>query len=64
MVCYVRRKTFTQKLAKDKHYGKVRDHCHFVDKYRDAVHIICNVRSNVTNNFHNVSNCTYLFIIK
>ena len=30
MVYYVCRKTFTQKLAKDKYYHKVRDHCHFV----------------------------------
>ena len=47
---------------------KVRDHCHFTNKYRDEAHTICNLRFNVPNEifvvFHNGSNYDYHFIIK
>ena len=49
-VCYICRKEFTQKLAKYKHYCKVRDHCHFACKYRGAAVSIYNLRSNLSNN--------------
>ena len=32
--CYICRKKFTQKLAKDKIHRKGRDHCYFTGKYR------------------------------
>ena len=68
VTCYICGKRFTKKFAKDKNYWKVRDHCHFTGKYRGAVHIICNLRFNVLNEFPavfcNESNYDYHFIIK
>ena len=48
-VCYICRKMILQKLAKNKNYQKVRDHCHYAGKYRSAMHSICNLKSNVPN---------------
>ena len=66
--CYICRQKFTQKFAKDKSHRKLRDHCHFTDKYRGATHSICNLRFNVPNEiliaFHNGSNYDYHFIMK
>ena len=57
-----------KKFATFKNYRKVRDHCHFTNKYRDALHSICNLKFNVPNEipavFHNGSNYDYHFIIK
>ena len=59
---------FTQKFAKDKNCRKVRDHCHFRDKYRGPAHSICNLIFNVHNEipvvFHNGWNYDYHFIVK
>ena len=67
-ICYICRKKLTQKLAKDANHQKVRDHCHFIGKYRGAAHSICNLRFNVPNEipvgFHNGSNYDYHFIMK
>ena len=56
------------KVAKNKNYRKVRDHCHYTGKYRSAAHSICNLKFNVPNEipivFHNCSNYEYHFIIK
>ena len=64
--CYICRNKFTQKLAKDKNHQKVRDHCHFIGKYRGAAHSICNLRFNAPNKipivFHNRSNYDYHFM--
>ena len=53
---------------KDKKYHKVRDHCHYTEKYRGAVHSICNLKNNVSQKipivFYNGSNYDYYFIIK
>ena len=53
---------------KNKKYRKVRDHCHYTGEYRDAAHIICNLKYSVPKNiplvFHNGSNYDYHFIIK
>ena len=27
-----------------KKYNKIRDHCHYIGKYRDVAHNICNLR--------------------
>ena len=66
--CYIFRKIFTKKFAKDKNHQKIRDYCHYTHKYRGATHNICNVRFNVPNEipvvFHNDSNYDYHFIIK
>ena len=57
-----------KKFAKDKNYWKVRDHCHYTDKYGSPTDSTCYVRFNVSNKipvaFHNRSNCDYHFIIK
>ena len=61
-------KDFLNKFFNDKNYWKVRDHCHFTGKCRDAAHSICNLRFNVPNEipvvFYNGSNYNYHFIIK
>ena len=68
IVCYICRKQFTQKLANDENYQKVRDHCHFTGKYRGAAYSIGNLGFNVLNEvpvvFPNKSNYDYYFIIK
>ena len=65
---YICRKKVTHKVAKDENYRKVRDHYHFIDKYRGAAYSICNLRFNVSLEipvvFKNRSNCDYHFIIK
>ena len=67
-VCYIRGKRILKKLSKSINYQKVRDHCHYTGKYRDAGHSICNLKFNVLNEipviFHNGSNYDYHFIIK
>ena len=35
-------KIIVKKLTKSKNYWKVRDHCHYTGKDRDATHSICN----------------------
>ena len=49
-------------------YHKVRDHCHYTEKFRGAVHNICNLRYNVPTKvqivFHNGSTYDYHFPIK
>ena len=58
--CYICRKDFND--------DKIRDHCHFTDKYRGAAHNTCNLRYKVPKNipviFHNGSTYDYHFIIK
>ena len=66
--CYICRKKFTQKLAKDKNHQKIWEHCYFTGRCRGAAHSICNQRFNVPNEitvvFHNGSNTDYHFIMK
>ena len=66
--CHICRKRIFKKFANDKNYLKVRDHCHFTSKYRDAARSICKVKFNVPNEisvvFHNGLNYDYHFIIK
>ena len=38
-----------QKIAKDKHFQKFRDHCHFTGKYKGAAHCMYNLRFNMPN---------------
>ena len=65
--CYIKRKNFTGKFAKDKNHQKVEDHCHFTGRYRGAPHNICNLRFNVPSEilvvFHNGLDYDYHFII-
>ena len=64
-ICYVCKKEFNNN---DKKNYKVRDHCHYTDKYRGAAHNICNLRYKVPKEipivFHNGSTYDYHFIIK
>ena len=41
--CYICKKEFTTDDNDEKNY-KVKDHCHYTRKYRDASHNICNLR--------------------
>ena len=56
-------KSISQKLAKNRHYSKFRDHCHCAGKCRSAAHSICNLKVNVPDKisvvFHNGSNYDY-----
>ena len=64
-ICYVCKTEFNDN---DKKNYKVRNHCHFTGKYRDAAHNICNLRYKVPKEipivFHNGSTYDYHFIIK
>ena len=46
-VCYICGKVMLEKLAKNKNNRKIREHCHYRDKCRAAVHSICNLKFNV-----------------
>ena len=41
--CYICKKEFPADDNDEKYY-KVKDHCHYTGKYRDASHNICNLR--------------------
>ena len=64
-ICYIYKKEFD--TINKKHY-KVRDHCHYMGKYRGAAHNICNLRYKIPKKipvvFHNGSIYDYHFIIK
>ena len=51
-----------------KKYHKVRDHCHYTEKYRGAAHDICNLRYKITKEIpvvlYNGPTYDYHFIIK
>ena len=42
-VCYIPKKGFNTD-DDNKKYHKVRDHCHYTEKYRRAAHDICKLR--------------------
>ena len=56
-ICHICKKDFNND-------GKVRDHCHFLGKYRGAAHNTCNLRYKIPKNipviFHNGSTYDYL----
>ena len=73
-VCYICKKEFNTSDTRGsssfeckKNY-KVRDHCHYIGKYRGAAHNICNLRYKTPTEipiiFHNGSTYDYHFIIK
>ena len=70
-VCYICGKKFgDDKNEKSEYdlYHKVRDHCHFIGKFRGAAHNICNLRYKVLKNisvvFNNGSTYDYHFVVK
>ena len=46
-ICYIYKEKFENNYFKDKEYRKVRDHCHYTEKYRGAAHSICNLKNSV-----------------
>ena len=66
-VCSICKKRFSTD-DNNKKYHKVGDHCHYTEKYREAVHDICNRRYKIPKEipviFHNGSTYDYHFIIK
>ena len=64
-VCSICKKEFDKS---DKKHHKVRDHCHYLGKYRGAAHNICNLRFKIPKEipiiFHNGSTYDYRFIIR
>ena len=62
-LCYGKNKKKDFKL-----YQKVRDHCHYTGKFREAAHSNCNLQYKVPKKipivFHNGSTYDYHFIIK
>ena len=60
----------TMKIIKKefKLFQKVRDHCHYTGKFREADHSICNLRYKIPKEilivFHNGLTYDYHFIIK
>ena len=64
-VCYICKKEFDTNGKKN---YKVRDHCHYMGKYRAAAHNMCNLRYKIPKEipivFHNGSTYDYHFIIK
>ena len=64
-ICYICEK----ELSIDKNdENKVRDHCHYTEKFGGAAHNICNLRYKIPEKtpvvFHNSSTFDYHFIIK
>ena len=64
-ICYICKNEFDKS---DKKHYKVRDHCHYIGKYRGAAHNVCNLRYKIPKEipvvFHNGSTYDYHFIIK
>ena len=69
-VMYVKKWINTDENDKNifKLYHKVRDHCHYTEKFSGAAHSICNLRYKIPKEipvvFHNGSICDYHFKIK
>ena len=66
-VCYICKKEFNTDDDDYKQYHKVRDHCHYTGKFRQAAHNTCNLRyktpKKITVIFHNGSTYGYHFIV-
>ena len=66
-VCYIYKREFNKDDSDKKHH-KVKDHCHYMGKYRGAAHTICNLRYRIPKEipivFHDGSTYDYHFIIK
>ena len=64
-VCYICKREFDNNNKKQQ---KVKDHCHYTGKYRDAAHNMSNLRYKIPKEipvvFHNGSAYDYHFIIK
>ena len=70
-ICYTWQQEFCMDENNKKEFKlkqKVRDHCHYTEKYRGEAHSICNLRYKIPKEipvvFHNGSTYDYHFIIK
>ena len=70
-ICYICEQEFRTNESNKKEFKlkqKVRDHCHYTGKYREAAHSICNLCYQIPKEipvvFHNGSTYDYHFIIK
>ena len=70
-ICHICKKEFSTDKDDEnmfKLYHKVRDHCHYTEKFRGAAHNICNLKYKTPKEipivFHNGSTYDYNFIIK
>ena len=65
-VCYICKKGFSTD-DNNKKYHKIKDHCYYTGKYRQAAHDICNLRYKAPKEipliFHNGSTYDYHFIL-
>ena len=66
-VSHICKERFSTEFYNEK-YHKIRDHCHYTEKYRGAAHAICNLRYNTPREIsaiaHNGSAYDYHLIIK
>ena len=46
-ICYICKEKFENKYLKDKKYRKVRDLCHYTEKYRGVAHSIYKLKYSV-----------------
>ena len=67
LVCYICKKEFSTD-DDNKKYQKVRDHCHYTEKYRGVTHDLCNLRYKMSKEipvvFDNSSTYNYHPILK
>ena len=70
-VCHICKKEFCydkNEKNKFKIYQEVKDHCHYIGKFRGVAHSICNLRykgrREIPVKIHNSSKYYYHFIIK
>ena len=65
--CYIWKKGFRTDDDDNKKYQKVKDHCHYIGKFRGAAHSICNLRYKTPKGIpivlHNGFTYDYHFII-
>ena len=67
-ISYISKEKYEDKYLKGKKYPRVRDHCHYIEEYRGAVHSVCNLKycgpKNISIFSHQGSNYDYHSIIK
>ena len=53
-VCHICKKKFNTD-KNDKNHHKVRDHCHYREKFRGAAHNICNLKYRTSKETNSIS---------
>ena len=62
-ICYVCKGKFEDRHAKDKIYGKVRNHCHHVGEDGGVAYCICNLKYSLPKEIHVVFKMDLTMII-